>query len=149
MLIIDKMGTTIPIIIGVADVRNKCHGLENTIEPAGLMLQAIELALQDCGLSPSNTQKLQSQIDSVQVVACSTWPYDDLPSLLSEKLGVDSKHKHYSALMGNQPVNLLNGAARRIVTGESKLAIMTGAETLDSCMYLRQQLESMERNFNM
>lgn len=120
----------IPIIIGVGDVRNK--SAQKSIEPADLMLEAIRLSFIDCNLSPSRSQSLQSDIDSIDVVACSTWPYHDLPGLLSERLGIDANHKHYTPTMGNQPVKLLNDMARRIVTGESKVALMTGGETLAS-----------------
>ncbi|OBT38752.1 hypothetical protein VE00_10460 [Pseudogymnoascus sp. WSF 3629] len=129
------MGFT-PIIVGVGDVRNKAA--QNPIEPVDLMLEAIRLSLIDCNLSPSNSQRLQSDIDSVDVVACSTWPYHDLPGLVSERLGVDAKHKHYTPSMGNQPVKLLNDMARRIVTGESKVAMMTGGETLASLRKLEK-----------
>lgn len=129
VLLSDEMGF-VPIIIGVGDVRNK--STQNSIEPVDLMLEAIKLSLVDCNLSPSRSQSLQSDIDSIDVVACSTWPYHDLPGLLSERLGVDAKHKHYTPTMGNQPVKLLNDMARRIVTGESTVALMTGGETLAS-----------------
>lgn len=122
----------IPIIIGVGDVRNKAA--QDSIEPVDLMLEAVRLSLIDCNLSHLNSQRLQSDIDSIDVVACSTWPYHDLPGLVSERLGVDAKHKNYTPNMGNQPVKLLNDMARRIVTGESEVALMTGGETLASRM---------------
>lgn len=125
------MGFT-PIIIGVGDVKNMPNGALGTMEPVDLMLEAIRLSLSDCNVSPLQLQKLKSDIDSVEVVACSTWPYHDLPGLVAERLGINAQHKHYTPSMGNQPVKLLNDMARRIVTGENKVALMTGGETLSS-----------------
>lgn len=61
-----------------------------------------------------------------------TWPYSDLPGLLAERLGVQTKHRSYSEHGGNQPAKLLDEAARRIATGENKVAVLTGAEALAS-----------------
>ena len=126
-----------PIIIGVGDVRNNPRGVKHTIELLQLMLDAISLSLKDCGLNPSATRKLQSDIDSVDVVACSTWPYADLPGLVSEKMGIDVKHKHYSYLYGSKPVRLLDDMAKRISNRQNKVALMTGGEALASCTYNR------------
>jgi len=60
-----------PIVIGVGDIKNKPTKLEDAIEPMELMLQATRLAIQDTNLSPAQAKVLQSDIDSVSVVA--TW----------------------------------------------------------------------------
>ena len=122
-----------PVIVGVADVVNRSVKVQDAVEPMQLMLQAIQTAVEDASSSRSTQSKLLSSIDSVSVVATWTWPYTDLPGLLAEKLGVDPTHKTYSPHGGNQPVKLLDGAARRISQGKSKVAIMTGGEALASC----------------
>jgi hypothetical protein len=102
-----------------------------------LMHQAIKIAINDTELSPSATAELQSNIDSLDVVASWTWPYPDLPGLLSEKLGINPKRKYtpdYHA--GTQPGKFFDEAARRISLGESKVAVLTGGEALASCMFL-------------
>lgn len=120
-----------PVIVGVADVRNRSTKVEDAKEPAQLMLEAIDLALQDA--SPRDSQQLKSGIDSVDVVHTWTWPYADLPGLLSDKLGVQPRHKAYTDVGGNHPARLLDEAAVRISSGESKIAIITGGEALASC----------------
>ncbi|KAJ5599039.1 Thiolase [Penicillium hetheringtonii] len=122
----------IPIIIGIADIKNRSAKVEDAREPAALMLEAIHAAIKDASGSTANSTKLQSSIDSIDVVKTWTWPYSDLPGLLGQKLGVQPKHKLYSEHGGNQPAKLLDDAARRIATGENQVAVLTGAEALAS-----------------
>jgi hypothetical protein len=98
-----------------------------------LMLNAIGIAIHDTGLSESVAADLQSQIDSIAIVRTWTWPYPDLPGLLSEKLGIKPSYKHYTDHGGNQPAVIFDNAARRISKGESKVAVVTGGEALASC----------------
>ena len=126
-----------PVIIGVGDVKNRSTRIEDAIEPMHLMLQAILSALDDTSLKSSAKTRIQSSIDSVSVVATWTWPYTDLPSLLSRELGVQPKYKMYSGHGGNQPMKLLDETARRISLGESKVAVVTGGEALASCKWGR------------
>lgn len=123
---------TIPIIVGVADIKNK--NVKDAREPAVLMLEAITQALHDTQLAPEAVQQLRQEIDSIDVVRTWTWPYADLPGLLAGKLGVQPRRKHYTDHGGNQPAKLLDEAALRIATGQSKVAVITGGEALASCM---------------
>lgn len=123
----------VPVIIGVADVKNRSTAVKDAKEPAALMLEAIGAAVQDASGSAEVAGQLQSNIDSIDVVRTWTWPYANLPSLLAEKLGVQPKHQSYTEHGGNQPAKLLDDAARRIAIGENRVAIVTGAEALASC----------------
>ena len=123
----------IPVIIGVADVKNRSTAVDDAKEPATLMLEAIGSAIQDASGSAELTEKLRSSIDSIDVVRTWTWPYADLPALLADNLGIQTKHQSYSDHGGNQPAKLLDEAARRIAIGENKVAVVTGAEALASC----------------
>ena len=134
----------IPVVIGVGDIKNNSKRLEDAIEPADLMFKAIEEAIQDSGLSDDATNKLRSKIDSIDVVATWTWPYTDLPGLLSEKLKVKPRHKHYSSHGGNFPGKLFDDAARRISQGKSRVAVITGGEALASCIYLDSYMPQMK-----
>lgn len=124
-----------PVIIGVGDAKNRSQKIEDAIEPAHLMLQAITRALEDATSERSIVEELKSSIDSISVVATWTWPYDDLPGLLSQKLSIRPRHKIYSEHGGHQPIKLVDEAARKISRGESKVAVVTGGEALASCMY--------------
>ncbi|KFY70258.1 hypothetical protein V499_09320 [Pseudogymnoascus sp. VKM F-103] len=125
-------GQSIPIIVGVGDFKNPFTTPEKALEPYQLMIQAIQRALQDTYLPEETAQKLQKSIDSIDVVATWSWPYQDLPGLLSTKLGVDAAHKFISDHGGNQPAKLVDEAARRIAQNKTKVAVVTGGEALAS-----------------
>ncbi|KAI4765860.1 hypothetical protein E4T52_02775 [Aureobasidium sp. EXF-3400] len=122
----------VPILVGVGDIINRNLGVHHAAEPAELMLDAITIALQDTGLSPQLVADLKTNIDSIDVVRTWTWPYPDLPGLLSERLGAKPSHTYCSPHAGNQPAKLVDEAARRIAKGETKLAVVTGGEALAS-----------------
>lgn len=123
-----------PVIIGVADVKNKT---DEHKEPATLMLEAIENAIEDTG-TPETQVKLQ--INSLDVVRTWTWPYADLPGLLSERLNLSKRPqwtRYTETHGGNQPAKLLDEAAGRIARGETTVAVVTGGEALASCKLKR------------
>lgn len=125
-----------PIVVGVGDIKNRSLKAEDAIEPMELMLQAIAKSICDTSLSLETAKELQSKIDSISVVNTWTWNYSDLPSLISEKLGVRPKYKVLSHHGGDSPAKLFDEAARRISFGESKVAIVTGGEALASCTFV-------------
>ncbi|KAF2763700.1 hypothetical protein EJ03DRAFT_58393 [Teratosphaeria nubilosa] len=121
-----------PIIIGVGDVVNQSKKVEHAVEPLHLILQAIEQCLHDTGLPDTVKTRLTTEIDSIDVVKTWTWPYPDLAGLVSRNLHVKPARTFNSEHGGNQPAHLLDEAARRISKGESKVAVVTGAEALAS-----------------
>jgi acetyl-CoA acetyltransferase len=125
----------IPVIVGVGDIKNRSTAVGDAKEPAALILEAIQAAIEDA--SSSSSSDLQTAIDSIDVVKTWTWPYPDLPGLLANKLGVDKsiKWKRYSEHGGDKPGKLFDGAAKRIARGENKVAIVTGGEALASRAY--------------
>lgn len=123
----------IPIVVGVGDVVNHSTKLEDALEPLELIFRAIEEALQDINITDTGKSKFHQNIDSISIVRTWTWPYPDLPSLLSKKLNIHPKHSEYSDHGGNQPGRLFDEAARRISKGECQVAIVAGGEALASC----------------
>lgn len=119
-------------MIGVGDVVNRSHRVEDATEAAVLMYQAIQKAIEDTGLPASKATRLQSSIDSLDTVNTWTWPYADLPGLLAQKLGVEPTHKHCTPHGGNQSGKVFDEAARRISLGTTKVAVLTGGEALAS-----------------
>jgi acetyl-CoA acetyltransferase len=126
----------IPIIVGVGDIKNRSITVADAKEPATLMLEAIQVAINDA--SSSSASDLKSAIESIDVVKTWTWPYPDLPGLLAEKLGVEKsvKWKRYSDHGGDKPGKLFDEAAKRIAKGDCKVAIITGGEALASRAYI-------------
>lgn len=134
-----------PVIVGVADIRNRSLAVEDAKEPASLMLEAIQGAVKDTSTSSESSQVLLDRIDSLSVVQTWTWPYHDLPGLLSQHLGVNPKYQTCTEHGGNQPAKVLHEAALRIARGESTVAVLTGGEALASCESTNVPLSAMAK----
>jgi hypothetical protein len=117
-----------PVVIGVGDIINRSLRPEHAREPLDLMTSAIQLAFKDAGLSNEHAKLL----DSLDIVQTWTWPYPDLPGLLSKNLDCNPKHKFQSDHGGNQPAKLFDDASKRIAAGNTKLAVIVGGEALAS-----------------
>ena len=70
------------------------------------------------------------QIDSLQVVYCQTWPYDDPAGRLATALGAAPRHLVYSGIGGTTPQQLANQTAEAMGRGELDLALICSAEAL-------------------
>ena len=121
-----------PVVIGVGDFVNRSKRVEDAVEPLQLMLNAIEAAIADTNISEASSRDLRAAVDSLDVVRTWTWPYDDLPGLIAQRLDMNPSRKHYTDNGGNQPGLWFDEAARRISKGETKVAILTGGEALAS-----------------
>jgi acetyl-CoA C-acetyltransferase len=70
------------------------------------------------------------QIDSIQVVYCQSWPYDDPVERLAAELGSSPRHRVYSGIGGTTPQDLVNRTATAMASGEMDLALVCSAEAL-------------------
>jgi acetyl-CoA C-acetyltransferase len=80
--------------------------------------------------------------DSLQVVYCMAWPYDAPVDRLADSLGITPRHRLYSGIGGTTPQVLVQDAGRAILDGDLDLAIITGAEALET---VRQAKKAGER----
>jgi acetyl-CoA C-acetyltransferase len=71
-----------------------------------------------------------AQIDSLQVVYCQAWPYDDPAGRLATALGASPRHRLYSGIGGTTPQLLVNHTAEAMLRGELDLALIVGGEAL-------------------
>lgn len=78
-------------------------------------------------------------VDSVQVVYCQSWQYDDPPGRLAQRLGVPEGARHYSGIGGSTPQMLVDETAEAILTGELELALIVGGEALATKRALRKK----------
>ncbi|KAF4975667.1 hypothetical protein FZEAL_7557 [Fusarium zealandicum] len=115
-----------PIIVGIGEVRQKEFTLENTLEPAELILSAIREASKD------SSADIIEHIDSLSVVPPWSWNYSDLPGLLAEKLGIEPSHRILASHGGNTPALLCDESAARVAAGDAKVAVVAGGEALAS-----------------
>ncbi len=97
----------------------------------GEPLDAWTAALLETGVSPTG-------IDSLDVVYCQSWPYDDPPGRLANSVRADPKRRHYSGIGGTTPLTLLAGAAERIAKGESEVCAIVGGEALATVRRIRK-----------
>lgn len=79
---------------------------------------------------------------SLQVVYCQSWPYDDPAGRLAEVLKIEPAHRLYSGIGGTTPQVLVQHIARSMLAGDLDLAIITGAEALET---VRQAKKAGER----
>jgi acetyl-CoA C-acetyltransferase len=130
MAAVDPRG---PCLIGVGQrVWRPGDGSGPAPEPLDMWEEVCRAAADDSGRSGA-----LAQLDSLQVVYCQSWQYDDPPGRLADRLGAAPGHRHYSGIGGTTPQVLVQTAAESILRGESDLALITGAE----CLETRRQLK--------
>ncbi len=69
-------------------------------------------------------------VDSLQVVYCQSWQYDDPTQRLAVGLGIDPGHTHYSGIGGTVPQELVSAGAESILRGDLDVVLICGAEAL-------------------
>jgi acetyl-CoA C-acetyltransferase len=117
-----------PCVIGVG--QRTWHpeetGQEGAPEPLVMWEDVARRAADDTGGGSAALGRL----DSLQIVYCQTWQYDDPPARLAASLGITPRHSYYSGIGGTTPQVLVNEAAERILAGELDVAMVCGAEAL-------------------
>jgi acetyl-CoA C-acetyltransferase len=78
----------------------------------------------------ANVEYVLPHIDSLQVVYCQSWPYDDPEGRLAAALGAEPRHRIYSGIGGTTPQELVNQTAEAMQRGELDLALICSAEAL-------------------
>jgi acetyl-CoA C-acetyltransferase len=111
-----------PCIVGVA--AQTWRGLDAP-EPLAMWEHVARAAAED-----TERPKIVDQLESVQVVYCQTCQYDDAVARLSERLGIDPKHRYYSGIGGTTTQQLVNSTAEAMLRGDVDLALITSAEAL-------------------
>jgi acetyl-CoA C-acetyltransferase len=116
-----------PCIVGVA--ARTWHGDDgadcDAPEPLAMWAEVARAAAAD-----TTRPEVLERLDSLQVVYCQTWQYDDAVARLADRLGADPKHRHYSGIGGTTTQQLVNATAERMLAGELDLALITSAEAL-------------------
>ncbi len=117
-----------PCIIGVA---RHTWREEPAPEPLDMWEQVARTAAADAGAPASVTG-----LDSIQVVYCQSWEYDDPAGRLAGRLGAEPGQRSYSGLGGSVPVRLLSETAASLSGGELDLALIVGGEALATRRHL-------------
>ena len=102
-------------------------------EPLLLWEEVARAAAEDAG-APG----LLDRLDSVRVVHCESWPYDEPAARLCERLGAEPGQRSYSGVGGAVPGGLIADATAAIGRGELDTALVVGAEALATRRVLRR-----------
>src|SRR3977135_4430219 len=112
----------IPVIVGVGEIADHPTELTAGLEPLALLEAAVKRAAQDAGAA------LLNEIDSLDVVNFLSWRYRDPEKQLAARLGIIPSHCYYGPVGAEIPSRYLHEAAQRIARGETKVAVVCGAE---------------------
>jgi acetyl-CoA C-acetyltransferase len=117
-----------PCLIGVG--QRTWHpdevGDEGAPEPLVMWEEVARAAAADAGAAGD----VLDRVDSVQLVYCQTWQYDDPVGRLVDRLGISPRLRYYSGIGGTTPQVLVQEQAAAILRGELDLALVGGAEAL-------------------
>ncbi len=116
-----------PVIVGVGQLTNHPKSIDETLEPLDMMERVAREAEEDAGIGG-----LLERLDSVQVVNFMSWSYADAPRMLAQRIGAEPNHTVYSSIGGETPKRLANETAQAIVGGRIGIALLAGAEALES-----------------
>jgi acetyl-CoA C-acetyltransferase len=106
-----------------------------------------ELVVREAAAGVRSTQDVLGAIESAQIVYTQSWQYDDPVGRLSERLGIGPKHRFYSGIGGTTPQLLVQEAGAAILRGELDVALVTGAESLDTLRKIRARGEKPQWSF--
>ena len=80
-------------------------------------------------------------IDSLDVLYCQSWPYDDPPRRLADAVGARPRRLHHAGIGGTTPLQLVAAAAARIERGDADVCAVVGGEALAAKRALKKQGE--------
>jgi len=102
-------------------------------EPLDLWEEVARAAAADAGV-PGAVRDVQS----LQVVYCQSWEYDDPCGRLATRLAAEPGHRVYSGIGGSVPLRLVGDAAAAMARGELDLALVVGGEALATRRQVRE-----------
>jgi acetyl-CoA C-acetyltransferase len=115
-----------PVIVGIGESLDRPFEVAHAKEPIALAAEAARGAEADAGAA------LLAQVDALDLVNLVSWRYADAAGALADLLGIAPAHHQFHEVGGESPVRLLHEAALRIARGESRVALVCGAEAQHS-----------------
>ena len=110
-----------PVLVGSGQFQHHAAGLDDALDPATLMSEAIGLAVADAGLASLR------HVDSVRVVSLLSWKYGNPARVVADQCGLTTDEYATSANGGNSPQSLVNRSAIQIQAGEMDIAVLMAA----------------------
>ncbi len=130
-----------PCIVGVA---------QRTVRPPeGPAPEPLEswVELATAAAADSGAADVLTRLDSVQIVYCQSWQYDDPVGRLCERIGASPRHSLYSGIGGTTPQVLVDDVAEAMLRGELDTALVVGAEALATKRALKKAGEKPPWSF--
>ncbi len=124
-----------PVLVGGGQFLHRAAGLDDALEPAALMEEAVRAAVADAGLQDPGAL---GAVDSLRVVSLLSWRYGDPARFVAERLGLQPRQLAVTTPGGNSPQSLVNLTAREISEGSLDLAVLTGGEAWRTRMRARR-----------
>ena len=115
------MSTNTPVLVGIAQLEQRCDDPATAKEPYELMIDAVRAAAEDAGSSAL------LNATSVRVIR-GIWPYQNPAKAVAEAIGNPGAQTGLSPYGGNFVQTTLNQAALDIQDGHHEMIILCGAE---------------------
>jgi acetyl-CoA C-acetyltransferase len=96
---------------------------------------------------PGGGGRVMDATDSLDVVYCQSWPYDRPVDRLADALGIAPRRRVYSGIGGTIGQVLVQTAGRAILDGEVDVAMIAGAEVLETIRQLTKAGEQPAWSF--
>jgi len=116
-----------PCVIGVA--ARTWHAREVGEQGAPEPLDMWEVVARAAASDASRPGLLEA-LESIQIVYCQTWQYDDAVARLADRLHAAPRHRYYSGIGGTTTQQLVDKTAEQMLAGDLDLALITSAEAL-------------------
>ncbi len=123
-----------PILIGAGQLTQRDVEPAAAMEPLQMMVETARRAAADAGAD----DRLLTRLDSLTVVNIIGWQYGNAPRLLAERLGAQPTQELYTTVGGNTPQWLVNETAAQIAAGKVRLALVAGAEAINTFVRARR-----------
>ena len=120
-----------PVLVGSGQFLHRADGVDDGLDPATLMTEAIRLALDDAGISGLTA------VDALRVVGLLSWRYGNPAHVVAAQLGIDAGELALTTNGGNSPQSLVNLTAADILAGTIDIAVLTGGESWRTRMRAR------------
>lgn len=117
---------TTPVIAAIGEYTDRPAEPAQALEPAASMARALQAANSDGG------GKLLEQIDTIDLIALISWPYENPVGRVCEMLNITPARQRNTSFGGETPLRLIHEAALAITRGEISVAAVIGGESMNA-----------------